>query len=139
MHKLDELKNNLMKELEILAMNDQISTSSLEKIHKLTDTIKNIEKIEMLSEDMGDYSQRRYSRMASYDDDVSYERGRGSNAKRDSMGRYSSDGDYSERDRRYSRGDAKEHIMDKLGEAMRDADPNEREILKHAMRKLEQI
>ena len=82
----------------------------------------------------------------SYDDDMMYSerRGRGRYAKRDSMGRYSSeDGmsydDYSEErmDRRYSRDDAKDHIMSKLGSMMEDADPNEREILKDCMRKLE--
>ena len=73
---------------------------------------------------------------------------RGRNAKRDSMGRYSSEGgsyddgssydDYSERtDRRYSRDDAKDHMMNKLGSMMENADPNEREILKDCMRKLE--
>ena len=73
----------------------------------------------------------------------SYARGRGRYAKRDSMGRYSSDDrmidDYSEArmDRRYSRDDAKDHLMNKIGEAMENADPNEREILKKCMRELE--
>ena len=57
------------------------------------------------------------------------------------MGRYSSDmgDDYSEErmDRRYSRDDAKDHMMNKLDSMMEDADPNEREILKDAMRKIE--
>ena len=60
------------------------------------------------------------------------------------MGRYSSDDrmsydDYSEErmDRRYSRDDAKDHLMSALGEAMEGASPNEREILKDAMRKIE--
>jgi hypothetical protein len=83
---------------------------------------------------------------SSYDDDMMYSerRGRGRNARRDSMGRYSSDmgssyDDYSEArmDRRYSRDDAKDHMMSKLGAMMEDADPNEREILKDAMRKIE--
>jgi hypothetical protein len=82
----------------------------------------------------------------SYDDDMSYARGRGSNARRDSMGRYAGDGasyDYSENSYArggrggYSRDEAKDHMMDKLGEMMRDADPNEREILKQTMRKIE--
>jgi hypothetical protein len=83
---------------------------------------------------------------SSYDDDMMYSerRSRGRNARRDSMGRYSSeDGmsydDYSEErmDRRYSRDDAKDHMMSKLGSMMEGADPNEREILKDCMRKLE--
>jgi hypothetical protein len=60
------------------------------------------------------------------------------------MGRYSSeDGmsydNYSEArmDRRYSRDDAKDHMMNKLGEMMSSADEEQREILKDAMRKIE--
>ena len=71
-------------------------------------------------------------------------RGRGRNARRDSMGRYSSDSgyeDYSDessyRSGRYSRDDAKDHIMRKLGAMMEDASPNERETLKMAMREIE--
>ena len=83
---------------------------------------------------------------SSYDDDIMYSerRGRGRYAKRDSMGRYSSDmgssyDDYSEErmDRRYSKDVAIVHLMSKIGEAMESADPNEREILKDCMRKLE--
>ena len=40
-------------------------------------------------------------------------------------------------DRRYSRDDAKDHLMSKIGEVMENADPNEREILKKCMRELE--
>jgi hypothetical protein len=83
---------------------------------------------------------------SSYDDDMMYSerRGRGRYAKRDRMGRYSSeDGmsydDYSEErmDRRYSRDDAKDHLMNCLGEMMTSADEEQRHILKDAMRKLE--
>lgn len=62
---------------------------------------------------------------------ASYARGRRGNVKRDQMGRYSRD------DGDYSRGDAKEHMLDKLGEMMESADPNEREALKRAMREIE--
>jgi hypothetical protein len=89
---------------------------------------------------------RSYMHGSSYDDDMMYSerRGRGRYAKRDSMGRYSSDmgasyDDYSEArmDRRYSRDDAKDHMMNKLGEMMTSADEEQREILKDCMRKLE--
>jgi hypothetical protein len=116
----------------------------------LSETVKNFNKNEMLEESKGEYSETRggmrgrsYMHDSSYDDDMMYSerRGRGRNAKRDSMGKYSSDmdDDYSETrmDRRYSRDDAKDHLMSALGEAMEDADPKEREILKDAMRKIE--
>lgn len=141
MEYIEKIKKMLCRELEEYGEKNRVSGSDLEMIWKLTDTVKNLNKIEMLED--GGYSERRggYSRGMSYDDDMSYARGRGSNARRDSMGRYSSEGsydDYSEAmDRRYSRDGAKDHMMDKLGEMMRDADPNEREILKQTMRKLE--
>ena len=84
---------------------------------------------------------------SSYDDDIMYSerRGRGRNAKRDPMGRYSSDGgsydgdDYSERrtGRGYSRDEATDHLMRQLGNMMEDADPKQRETLKKWMRELE--
>ena len=130
----------LCRELEEYGEKNRISGNELEMLWKLTDTVKNLNKIETLED--GGYSERGYSRAMSYDDERSYARGRGSNARRDSMGRYSSEGsynDYSENSyaRRYSRDGAKDHIMSKLGEMMEEADPNEREILKQTMRKIE--
>ena len=152
MEYIEKIKKMLCKELDEYAMKGKISGSDLDMIWKLTDTVKNLDKIEML-EDGGGYSEARggmrgrsYMHGSSYDDDMMYSerRGRGRYAKRDSMGRYSSeDGssydDYSEMrmDRRYSRDDAKDHMMNKLGEMMTSADEEQREILKDAMRKIE--
>lgn len=152
MEYIEKIKKMLCKELDEYAMKSKLSMADIDVIHKLTDTVKNLDKIEMLEDD-GGYSEARggmrgrsYMHGSSYDDDMMYSerRGRGRYAKRDSMGRYSSeDGssydDYSETrmDRRYSRDDAKDHMMSKLGSMMEDADPNEREILKDCMRKLE--
>ena len=152
MEYIDKIKKMLCKELDEYAMKSKLSMADIDVIHKLTDTVKNLDKIEMLEDD-GGYSEARggmrgrsYMHGSSYDDDMMYSerRGRGRNARRDSMGRYSSDmgssyDDYSEErmDRRYSRDDAKDHLMSALGEAMEDADPKEREILKDAMRKIE--
>lgn len=147
MEYMHRIKKMLCKELEEYAEKNKLSSASdLEMIWRLTDTIKNIDKIGMLEEEKGG---------SSYDDDMEYSerRGRGRNARRDYMGRYSSEGgsyeDYSEgggssyeRGGRggqggYSRDDAKEHLMDTLGEAMRNASPKEREALKEAMRAIE--
>ena len=151
MEYIEKIKKMLCKELDEYAMKSKLSMADIDVIHKLTDTVKNLDKIEMLEDD-GGYSEARggmrgrsYMHGSSYDDDMMYSerRGRGKYAKRDRMGRYSSDDgmhdDYSEMrmDRRYSRGDAKDHMMNKLGSMMEDADPNEREILKDCMRKLE--
>lgn len=175
MEYIEKIKKMLCKELDEYAMKSKLSMTDLETVHKLTDTVKNLDKIAMYEEESGGYSEARGGGRGgrgrssyeggsymggSYDDDMMYSerRGRGRNAKRDSMGRYSSeDGmsyeDYSEEGgsyrggssyarggqggRGYSRGDAKDHMMNKLGEMMTSADEEQREILKDAMRKLE--
>ena len=166
MEYIEKIKKMLCKELDEYAMKSKLSMADIDVIHKLTDTVKNLDKIEMLEDD-GGYSEARggrggrgrssYMVGSSYDDDMMYSerRGRGRYAKRDSMGRYSSEGgsyeggssydDYSEESsyrsgrggRGYSRDDAKDHMMNKLGEMMSSADEEQREILKDAMRKIE--
>ena len=156
MEYIEKIKKMLCKELDEYAMKSKLTSGDLDMIWKLTDTVKNLDKIEMLEDESEGYSEARggmrggrsYMHGSSYDDDMMYSerRGRGRNAKRDSMGRYSSEGgyhdDYSEErygkmGSRYSRDDAKDHMMNKLGSMMEGADPNEREILKDCMRKLE--
>lgn len=150
MKHLEELKETIKRELEKFAKQGDVSVNTLEKIHKLSDTYKNLCKIEMLEEESeGGYSEARGGRGgnrgggrssyemggSSYDDDMMYSerRGRGRNAKRDSMGRYSSEGGSYEGG--YSQ--AKDDMMMMLGEMMEDASPKEREALKKCMRELE--
>ena len=142
MEYIEKIKKMLCKELDEYAMKGKISGSDLDMIWKLTDTVKNLDKIEML-EDGDSYDGYSEMREYPYMGGSSYARGRGRYAKRDSMGRYSSDDrmndDYSEArmDRRYSRDDAKDHLLNKMGEMMSSADEEQREILKDAMRKIE--
>lgn len=51
-----KLRKMLCSELDEIASKPELSAGDLEALDKLTDTIKNIDKIEML--DQGDYSQR---------------------------------------------------------------------------------
>lgn len=172
MHYLEELKEMLCKELEEIANKGELTAGSLETVHKLTDTIKNIDKIEMYEEySEDDYSEdgewmgegRMYG--TSYEGGSSYARGgrgRGRNAKRDSMGRYSSrggssyegnqgSGNYSRENRGssyarggrggrggYSRDDAKDYMMEQLEEMMEQAEkPQEKEALRRCMQTIE--
>ena len=154
MKHLEELKEVVKRELEKFGKQGDISVSNLEKIHKLSDLYKNLCKIEMLEKEAeGGYSEARggrggsYMHGSSYDDDMMYSerRGRGRNAKRDSMGRYSSDGGSYEGDSSYERGgqggysrdEATDWMMRELGSMMEDADPKQREALKKCMRELE--
>ena len=98
MHKIYELKDKLCDELEEYG-DKKLDAGSLEVIDKLAHTVKNLDKI------IEKYEDEDYS--SAYDDGMmggSYERdgnrggnryamarGRGRNARRDPMGRYSSD------------------------------------------------
>lgn len=140
MEYMNELKEKLCDELEEIANKGELGAGDLEIVHKLTDTIKNIDKIEIMKEDGG------YSRAGDWEMRGTYDRGSSYRRKRDSMGRYSRDGrdmDYS-RDgrmmpyRMYSRADAKDHMMGELEEAMAAATTDrEKDIIKRAMDQLE--
>lgn len=157
MHYMHDLKDLLCAELEDYAekgkKSGKMSMGDLDSIHKLTDTVKNILKIDMLEDETG-YSEygaymgegRIYG--TSYDDEMrrgggySYARGRGRYAKRDSMGRYSRDDGYMRRDGRgmrdgYSRDEGKSYMMEQLEDMMDDAEkPAEKEALRRCMEAL---
>lgn len=136
MEYMDKLRDKLCDELDEIARKPEMSAGDLETVHKLTDTIKNIDKIAML-EDGDGYSQAGDWEMegrGSYERGASY-RGR----KRDSMGRYSRDGRYGPTTRMYSRAEAKDGMMAQLEEMMDHASEQERTILRQAMEQLEKV
>lgn len=157
MHYMEDLKDLLCAELEDYAekgkKSGKMSMGDLDSIHKLTDTVKNILKIDMLEGEIG-YSEdgaymgdgRIYG--TPYDDGMrrgggySYARGRGRYAKRDSMGRYSRDDGSMRRDGRgmrdgYSRDEGKAYMMEQLEDMMEDAEkPAEKEALRRCMEAL---
>lgn len=144
MRAMHELREMLCKEIDKIAKKGELSAGSLETVHKLTDTVKNIDKIMMLEGEDEGYS----------------ERGR----RRDSMGRYSRDGgmmggwearggyggghSYDEggssyamggvyrRSGGYSRDDGKDKMLHELGEMMEGADGEQRRILERAMQEI---
>lgn len=87
MHKLEELREMLMAELEKCSSKGELSAGSLEVIDKLAHAIKSIDTIIAMEEE-GYSNEGGYSRARGGGGG----RGRGSNARRDSMGRYSSRG-----------------------------------------------
>ena len=86
--------------------NGKLSASEIQ----YADTLAHLKKNLLKAEEMDGYSGRGYSRRMSYADnsnygdyvrpDGSYARGRGAGAKRDSMGRYSSEGSIDEHTKR---------------------------------------
>ena len=132
MEYMHELKEKLCDELDEIARKGELGAGDLEIIHKLTDTIKNLDKIEML-EDGG------YSQAGDWEADMRGTYGRGSSyrgRKRDSMGRYSREG----RGGRggHSRHDAKEAMMEQMEMLMDQAgSEREREAIRRCMGQLE--
>lgn len=153
-----DLKDLLCAELEEYAekgkKSGKMSAADLDGIHKLTDTVKNILKINMLEEEMDDgYSGKTNwmgeGRMygSTYDGGNSYAR-RGRYAKRDSMGRYSRDTMHRDgmdgamhhgmRRDGYSMADAKHHMMEQLEDMMEQAEtPKQKEALQRCMQAIE--
>lgn len=121
-----DLRDMLCKELDELARKGELGAGDLEIAHKLTDTIKNIDKIECLEGEDG-YSSR-YSRDGNWEADMRGTYGRGSSYRgrhRDAMGRY-------------SRTDGVEHLREQLDRMMRETnDERVRDALRRAADMLE--
>ena len=138
MHSLEKIRDMLMEELDKCSQKNELTSNSLENIDKLTHAVKSIDTIMA----MGDAG---YSNDYSYDD-----RGRGSDARRDSMGRYADSygrsygGSYRNSYRRdnsyrgYSREDAKANLMSNLRDMSRDADGDQKQMIDEWMRQVEQ-
>ena len=137
MEKLYDIKDKLCEELEEYARKQDLGAGDLEVLHKLTDTIKNIDKICMLEEE-GGYSGdgEKYDGGASYANrGKHYVRGHYSrDGGRDGMGGYSSRRDNRGR---YSRDDGRSEMMEHLEMAMETANEQDRENIKRWMRQLE--
>lgn len=124
MAKMEELREMLCEELDKITKKGELSAGSLDVIDKLTHSIKSIDTI-IVMEDAG-YSSDDYSIRGN-----SYARGRGSNARRDSMGRYSSDnysmrgGRSGERGRNYSYDDEMNNLREQLEDMERMAKDEE--------------
>lgn len=136
MHTYYQVKEMLHKELEDI-VREGGSDIPLDIVDKLLHSIKNADKIIMYEE----YAEDGYSYADADTDMTGYSnaRGRGRNAKRDSMGRYareggysnrrggySRDGGYSNRRGRYSYADGEEEKIEMLEEMMNEAS-NEQE------------
>ena len=136
----DQIKEMLCDELEEIAKKKELTTNSLDVLYKGVDILKDISTIKAMeqeypeegySRDSG-YSQGYYGRMPyyMYDDGSSYARGRGSNARRDSMGRYSSEGRSYDYSRDGYSGDTKEELQRIMNSTQND---REREAIRKAL------
>lgn len=120
MKTLYELKDMLCDELDEIGKKGEMSAGDLETVHKLTDTIKNIDKITMLEEN-------GYSRDEDYSANMRGNYGRGSS--------YARRGSHYVRGH-YSRDDERDSLMRKLDEMMRSTDGYDRETIQRCIDEL---
>lgn len=121
MKALYDLKDKLCAELDEIAAKPNMSTGDLETVHKLTDTIKNIDKIMKLEDESG------YSRSGGWETRGTYgypydERGSS----------YMRRGEHYVRGH-YSRDDARQHMITELQDMLRTADGQYREVIQRAL------
>lgn len=116
----DTLRELLCEELEQYEGKRDLSRSDLETVHKLTDTYKNLLKIESLEEDDG------YSRTGEWEADMRGRYGRGDSYR----ARHYVRG-------HYSREDGKERMLEKIDRLMQDAPDRDRDILRRCKEQLE--
>lgn len=135
MKAMEDLRDMLCEELDEIARKQEMSAGDLEAVHKLTDTIKNIDKISIMEED-GEYSQAGDWEMegrGSYGRGNSYAN-RGRHYVR---GHYSRDGGRGVM-RGYSRDGARDRMMEQLESMMGDAsNEKERQAIRRCIEQLE--
>ena len=141
MHEVYEgLRSKLSMSLKELNKTGKLSGAALNELHMVTDTIKNLDKIEALED--GGYSEATDFMGEGRMYGTSYARGRRGNVRRDNMGRYSRNDGYADNTRRYSRndgysyGDGKEEMMEQLEEMMETADGTSREAIRRCMEEI---
>lgn len=130
-----DLRNMLCDELDELARKGELGAGDLEIAHKLTDTIKNIDKIEMLEDD-------GYSRDGDYFRDGDYSRG--GDWQADMRGTYGRGSSYARRGTHYVRGhysraESMEHLREQINDMMRETDDDRvKEALRRAASLMEE-
>lgn len=145
MESFDRLRDMMYRELDEISEKTAFAARDFDSLQKITDIIKNLDKIEMLEGE----SQAAY-------DDEHFMRGksRGANYLAESMGRTSRTGEWQARGEygrdgsmtsnrhmvrsHYSRADVKDHMIDQLQSMISNADSEEsRQALERCMTSLQ--
>ena len=145
LHELCEILDRDIKEMnrKVREAGGKLNRDTLDYVDKLTHALKSVKTVIAMEEESG-YSHAYGDKTGrvhwadgtvSYGDDDGHSyRGRGSRAKRDAMGRYSSDS-YGG----YSRDDARHEMMHELHELMEESDPSMRGEFQTFINKLERM
>lgn len=136
MKNYDELRERICNELDEvthdISRSNALSDKDIERIHKLTDIIKNIDKIHRLKDGSYSYGQGDWDAHGNYSSRMS-----GHHEEYD--GSYANRGKHYVRGH-YSRDKAKDHMIDQLEEMMEQADNHKvREALERCMTAVENV
>ena len=122
MKSMKELREMMCEELEDIARKGELGAGDLEIVHKRTETMKSIDKIDMLESEGGYSSGGDWLARGMYDDGRSYRR-----QQRESRGRYSRDG-------------AKDRMIGQLEDMMRETDTEkEKEAIRRCISALQSV
>lgn len=150
MNSIEGILKLVDNEFEAIVKNGKFrSREEIDSTYKLMDIVKDAHCIWKYEDEESEYSEEGGSYRGSnsyrggYEDEMSYARGRGRNARRDSMGRYSRDDGGSYRGGRsyrgYSRDGGKHEYIENLRDMMEDApDENTRQSIQRMIQQMEQ-
>lgn len=150
MDELYELRELLCKELQEYGKKGELSAGTLDIVDKMAHAAKNLGKLIEMYEEEG-YSGAMHRRFSRYSrqgggnrggsgggsSNGSYARGRGRNASRDSMGRYSSEG-YSREGYSYAE-DGIAEMIEEMRDMMQDLPQEKQMEVQKFIRKMEQM
>ncbi len=111
---MEKLKHMICTELDEIGSKKTLSPADVEQLYKMTDIVKNLDKIEMLEEG---FSDDGYSKTGKWEADMRGEYGHDYSGRRhrDSRGRYASDGHSYHYPMDYSRESGKMmHLLDEM-------------------------
>ncbi len=128
MYALYNIRDKLCEELDEIAKKPDLGAGDLDIVHKLTDTIKNIDKIGMLEND-GRSRDGGYSRSGDWYADMHGTYGRGNS--------YAHRGQHYVRGH-YSREDGRARMREQMEDMLRDTDDeHKREAIRRCMAELD--
>lgn len=127
MKTMERLREMTCNHLDKIAAEDKFTNETMNDTYKLIDILIDTYKVDMFKENEHSYGSSDYSRGYS----MGYSEG---------MGEWTAEGNYSNRygrDRRYSRNDAKMHMISKLEEMADRATPEDKEAIYNCIERLE--
>lgn len=135
MHEVyDGLRSKLSSALKEINRTGKLNGAALDELHTITDTIKNIDKIQMLEDDGYSQDGGRWEANGSYDSRNSYANRRGSNYVR---GYYRGGTMHSGRHDNMSYSDGKSMMIEQLEEMLNNADEKQQTAIRRCLEEID--